>query len=245
MRKSPVPEQPIPLLPALAPSQLLSKGVPIRILEPAPADGNISLYELIIIVDLIQTLKPTRLLEIGTFDGRTTLNMAANSSPGAVVFTLDLPKDSLNSTLLPLAPFDAKFIANQAKGSKFADSEYQSKIVQLWGDSATFDFSPFVETMDFVFIDASHSYEYALQDSRTALRLLRNQGGVVLWHDYDTPWWPGVTRALNDLFVQGGAFGGLRHIEGTALAYLALGGNPGESPSTSNWAGVPGSANKL
>jgi SAM-dependent methyltransferase len=238
MRKRPVTERPVPVVPAFAAAELVSKGVPIRVLEPNVVDGNVSLFELFIIANLIQTLRPTRLLEIGTFDGRTTLNLAANSPPGAVVFTLDLPKDSLNSTLLPLAPFDAKYIGNQATGCRFAGAEYQNHIVQLWGDSAAFDFSPFVGTMDFVFIDGAHSYQYVLQDSRTALRLLRNGRGVILWHDYDTPWWTGVTQALNELFLRGGAFGGLRRIEGTALAYMAVGVNPCSLPGAAHEAGI-------
>jgi hypothetical protein len=32
----------------------------------------------------------------------------------------------------------------------------QNKVVQLRGDSAAFDFSPFVGTVDFVFIDGAH-----------------------------------------------------------------------------------------
>jgi SAM-dependent methyltransferase len=201
-------------------------------------DGNVSIFELVIIASLIQGLKPTRLLELGTFDGRTTLNMAANSSPGAVVFTLDLPKDSPNSTLLPLAPFEAKYIANRATVSRFVGTEYQNNIVQLRGDSAAFDFSPFAGTMDFVFIDGSHSYQYVLRDSATALRLLRNRRGVILWHDYGTPCWAGVTQALNELFVQGGAFAGLRRIEGTALTCMAVGVNLGTLPGATNEAGI-------
>lgn len=229
----PVTRYRIPLLlPALAASEF-SKGTPIRILEPTGVDGNVSILELVIIANLIQTLKPTRLLEIGTFDGRTTLNMAANMLPGAVVFTLDLPTDSPNSTVLPLAATEAKYIANRLTGSKFVGKEHQNNIVQLWGDSAAFDFSPYVGTMDFVFIDGSHSYQYILKDSATGMSLLRNGRGIILWHDYGE--WTGVTHALNELFLQGGAFAGLRRIEGTTLAYLAvgvnLGGDSGQMPS--------------
>jgi hypothetical protein len=238
MRKRSAQDKPVPVVPTLAASELVSKGLPIRILELTVVDGNVSIFELIVIANLIQILKPTRLLEIGTFDGRTTLNLAANSPPGAVVFTLDLPKDSLNSTLLPLAPFDAKYIANQATNHRFVGTEYQDRIVQLWGDSAAFDFSPFVGTMDFVFVDGAHSYQYVLQDSATALRLLRNERGVILWHDYDTPWWTGVTQALNELFLQDGPFGRLRRIEGTALAYMAVGVNPGPLPGVAHEAGI-------
>ena len=218
---------PNPLVPVVAASELVANGLPIRVLEPDAVDGNISVFELMMIASLIQTLQPTRLFEIGTFDGRTALNLAANSLPGATVFTLDLPPDSANSTLLPLDRLDANYIANRPNGSRFAGTEYEKKIVRLWGDSATFDISPFVGTMDLLFVDGAHSYQYALQDSATALRLLRKDRGVILWHDYARRCWPGVTQALNELFARGGVYRGLRRIEGTSLVCLAFGAQAG------------------
>ncbi len=78
--------------------------------------------------------------------------------------------------------------------------------------------------MDFVFIDASHTYEYVLSDSRAALKLLRRGGGtkVILWHDYGE--WEGVTRALDELAAGEPTFRGLRRIAGTSLACLVMGG---------------------
>jgi hypothetical protein len=93
------------------------------------------------------------------------------------------------------------------------------KICQLYGDSATFDFTPFFG-MDFIFIDGSHSYEYVLNDSRKAIQLLREGKGVILWHDYATEWWEGVTKALNDLYLNDSEFKDLKWIAGTSLVYL-------------------------
>ena len=78
--------------------------------------------------------------------------------------------------------------------------------------------------MDFVFVDASHAYEYVLNDSRIALNLLRQGKGIILWHDYNRPeWWPGVLKALNRLYTGSPAFSRLRQIEGN-LARLYGGG---------------------
>ena len=76
--------------------------------------------------------------------------------------------------------------------------------------------------MDFVFVDGSHSYEYVLNDSRLARRLLRKDGdGIIVWHDYGA--WRGVTRALNALYRRDSVFQGLKHIEGTTLVYCLQG----------------------
>ena len=47
----------------------------------------------------------------------------------------------------------------------------EKQITQLYGDSANFDFSPYAGRMGLVFVDGSHSYDYVLQDTASALRL--------------------------------------------------------------------------
>jgi hypothetical protein len=57
-------------------------------------------------------------------------------------------------------------------------------------------------------------------DSRIALRLLREGRGIILWHDYES--WYDVTRALNELYrTPEGA--DLRRIQGTSLVYVRRG----------------------
>ena len=73
--------------------------------------------------------------------------------------------------------------------------------------------------MDFVFVDGSHAYEYVLKDSESALKMIK-PGGVILFHDYNTSW-PGVTKALNELFTSNPRFKNLRHISQTSLAILS------------------------
>ena len=212
-------------LPVVSLSALTAEGAEIQLREPTAGDGNVTLLELLAIVRLVRTHGPRRLMEIGTFDGRTTLNLAANSPPGAEVFTLDLPQADLHNAQLPLAAGEQHFIKKDVSGARFQGTDCESKIVQLLGDSAVFDFSPYLQTMDFVFIDASHSYEYVLNDSRLALKLLRqgNGGGkkVILWHDYGE--WEGVTRALDELAGKDTDFRGLQRIAGTSLACLTVG----------------------
>ena len=100
---------------------------------------------------------------------------------------------------------------------RFAGNPLENKIVPLEGDSASFDFEPFFDRVDFVFVDGSHSYEYVMNDSSVAFKLLRDGKGTVLWHDYGT--WSSVTLALNELYL--GPLGkNLRQIRGTSLVYL-------------------------
>jgi hypothetical protein len=66
----------------------------------------------------------------------------------------------------------------------------------------TFDYTPFLGSVDFVLVDANHSYDCVKSDSEKAFELLR-PGGVIVWDDYR---WldchsecAGVTLFLNDL----------------------------------------------
>lgn len=195
-----------------------AEDISIQIREPIEKDGNISIIELFVINLLIKSFNPSSMFEMGTFDGRTTLNMACNSSREARIWTIDLLRNKIDETALPIVPLERKFIDKNTSGSRYLGSEDRKKISQLYGDTATYDFSPFFSSIDFVFIDASHSYEYVLHDSKTALKLLRDGKGVIVWHDYAI--WDGVTRAVNDLYSMTVEYKNVRHIAGTSLACL-------------------------
>lgn len=217
-----VKKKPIPIVPTIELAEVVSEHVPIQVREPVAIDGNISLAEIAVLSKLVKRYTPNRLFEIGTFDGRTTLNLAANASEEAEIYTLDLPKDKLSATDLPLEAGEEKYVDKAVSGARFLGTDCEQKITQLYGDSATFDFSPFFNTVDFIFIDGSHSYEYVLNDSKQALELLRDGRGLILWHDYGKPWWLGLTTALNEMYSAGKEFKNIQHIQGTSLVYLVI-----------------------
>ena len=97
-------------LPAISINQLNRFGlIPLNILEPISLNGNVSLLEVVVINHLVKTRSPNSIFELGTFDGRTSLNMAANMPESGVVLTLDLPQSSLNSTSFQTDPDEANF----------------------------------------------------------------------------------------------------------------------------------------
>jgi hypothetical protein len=213
--KMPAERERLPVLPL---SEVLSSDLEMKLLEPLAAGGNVSVLELLVIGRLAGIAQPTRAFEIGTFDGRTTLNVAANLQAPAKVFTLDLPKAGLRETKFELAPGEGAFVDKQESGARFKGTAYADRITQLFGDSATFDFSPFAGQMGLVFVDGSHAYEYVLKDSATALHL-GSKETIILWHDYQQDW-PGVIRALNELQQSNQECAGLKRIEGTSLVIL-------------------------
>jgi len=188
----------------------------IKIWEGGRANGNVRISELgILCAFASECADGSNVFEVGTFDGRTTLNLALNAPARCVVYTLDLPPD--RDTAFPLLSGERHLVEKPKPGLRYEahrDTRPAAvgKIRQLLGDSATFDFSPYEGSCSLVFVDGAHGYDYVLSDSRAAMAMA-SRGGVVVWHDYGV--WPDVTRALDELEQRGGY--GLRHIRGTSL----------------------------
>jgi hypothetical protein len=209
-----------PIIPKINPSTIIPECLPVDIRSPETRDGNVTLFELLIMAKLVRVRQPKTIFEIGTYDGRTTLNLAANASPDAKILTLDLPKNLRSATALKLVKSEERYINKEVCGERFERTDQEGKITQLYGDSATFDFTSYANSMDVVFIDGSHSSAYVRNDSLKAVPLLRDGHGIILWHDYDG--WQDVTRVLNELYLSGRPFDKIQHIEGTTLACLIL-----------------------
>ena len=201
-----------------APWQELIPSRPVCVVGARKANGNVRLSELAVLAKAAAAAPAgLSIIEIGTFDGRTTLNLAVNSPADTKVFTLDLPPDV--TTRFELEKGERQFVEKPAPGERYRRcrapwSQSAVRITQLHGDSAVFDWSPYAGTAGLVFVDGSHTYEYAAGDSETAFRLVAS-GGMIIWHDYGV--WEGVTRALEDLETARQL--GLRKIRGTSLAF--------------------------
>lgn len=220
-RKRPVVDDGMPPLniPSAELKSIVSDPQPVHIFEPDAANGNVSEWELLSIAQIVANKKPEACFEIGTFDGRTTLNIAANMPATGKVYTMDLPPDEVENTALAIASGDEDFIKKEESGKRFKNTPYADRITQLWGDSATFDYTPYIGKMDLVFVDGAHSFEYVKKDTDTALSLLKPEGGIILWHDYGSKWWKGLTRAMNELYAEKKVLSGMVYVRGTVLVY--------------------------
>jgi predicted O-methyltransferase YrrM len=186
--------------------------IELRLFEP-PVEGNASGFEIACLCALVRHLRPSVILEIGTFNGNTTLQLAANTPPATRIYTLDLPWDARTSPEAEAAG-DVAFIASEKrKALRFVSTDQESKIKRLYGDSLSVNFSDLLggEKADFIFVDAGHSYECVRNDSEKSFSVL-NKGGVIVWHDYGASW-PSVYKYLNELSKRKN----LRNIEGTEL----------------------------
>lgn len=190
----------------------------MRIWEHKKENGNVRISELGILAAFAADCRDgSNLFEIGTFDGRTTLNLALNAPAQCMIYTLDLSPNF--ETMFPLAAGEWHMVDKPKPGLRY--KKYQEvypaaieRIHQLLGDSATFDYSPYKDSCSLVFVDGSHSYDYVMSDTRVAMDMVE-RGGVVVWHDYGI--WEDVTKALDELEKRKGYE--LRNISGTSLVY--------------------------
>jgi predicted O-methyltransferase YrrM len=145
---------------------------------------SLNLEELACLLAIAKFAQAKNIIEIGTYDGNTALNLAANTSDDATITTVDLP-EVWDGRLALEIPERYKNVTNrQGVGSQFSGTRYAHKIRQVFGDSAELNWGEqFHNKFDLVFIDGCHHRRYVEIDTRNALNHLRSRG-LIVWHDY-------------------------------------------------------------
>lgn len=109
--------------------------------------------------------------EIGTWRGESVANVAS-VVPECV--TLNLSREEI-----------VKLTDNETYADAHARfSKHLDNVTHIYGNSQTFDFTPYLHQFDMVFIDGDHHAKAVLKDTKTAFELLRDEKSVVVWHDY-------------------------------------------------------------
>jgi predicted O-methyltransferase YrrM len=175
----------------------------IELQSLAPHPGCVRFVELVFLGLLMRHLRPRRVFEFGTLQGRTTLNLALNLPVDSQILTLNLRVEDQEQFDGWHKQDELLVKENRGKiGRLFRESEVAQKITQLWGDSLTIRLDQYRGAMDLVFIDGNRQYDYVKSDSKNAARMLR-PGGLIVWHDYNYA--DSVTEAVDD-FCRENAF---------------------------------------
>ena len=177
-------------------------------------DGMLPSEEAMALLAILVAEAPAEVLEVGTYMGHTTRQMAENL-PAAIIHTVDLPQDFSpeQDPEQNLLKDDFHLIARRTVGREFKGRPCASRIKQHFGDTANWDFREAANATCF-FVDGSHTYEYCENDSAKCLELCGGRG-VFLWHDCDRMH-PGVVEFVSEWRRQGRD---IRRIAGTVLAY--------------------------
>lgn len=146
-------------------------------------DLSIDPLEIMYLVSILQSMNAKKVLEIGTWDGNTALNIASNLADDAQVVTVDLPPDSKGKMDLTIPAMLNNMTDRNRLGTQYMGTPQAAKIKQVYGDSATLDWGTLGGPFDAIFIDGCHAYAYVQSDTENALRVVR-AGGLIIWHDY-------------------------------------------------------------
>jgi methyltransferase family protein len=183
--------------------------------------GGISLLESFVLVACARLVDAHRFFEFGTFLGRTTLNLAMNSPEDAEIYSLDLDHSAVRLITQDPADTEVTEIHLQAPKFDFTGMSEEKKIALLTGNSRTFDFAPWTERIDLIFVDGGHDLATLTDDTANSLRLAsQTRPSCILWHDYGNKDYEPLKEFLDELSDKIDIF----HVEDTMLcAHFANG----------------------
>jgi len=159
-------------------------------------DLSLDAQEVLTLMAITAFLKPKKILEIGTSDGNTTLNLVANAAKGAKIITFDLPEDWEGGFEIRVPEMMKNVTDRDVVGRQYRQSDYAKQVIQVFGDSAKIDYSKLDGPFDLAFIDGCHFYEYVKKDTKNVLDYI-SKGGTIIWHDYGML--EDVSRAVDEL----------------------------------------------
>jgi predicted O-methyltransferase YrrM len=179
--------------------------------ENAPAVfGQSSFFDLAALCALVRVARPKSIFEFGTYTGNSGRNMLLNAPPDATLTTLDLPPEG--RTAVEGLDWE-KGIDDRVIAQRLRDSAVAPRVRQIFGDSMKFDPMPYSNSMDFIWVDACHEYEFVKNDTNKSWEMLK-PGGTIAWHDL-TYTCPGVVQHLREV-AQSRT---VHRISGTNVAY--------------------------
>lgn len=183
---------------------------------PGPRDlcgvGNATYYHAL--ASLARAIRPSSVLEIGTYLGVGTMTIALNAPDDCRIVTVDLPDDPTMDDAHDLSRGDLELIARRRArvGEAFLRSPMKDRITQIRADSLTWEPDESLRPVDMVLIDGGHSGPIVRADTDNAFKLVAPTG-TIIWDDYFYLY-PGIVSYLDEL-VDGGRH--LHVIRGTNL----------------------------
>jgi predicted O-methyltransferase YrrM len=211
-------------LDALIPPEL-QDDVSVSLKALRTQDHNCTLTELFVLAVATKATSARNAYEIGTYDGRSTLAIAANLASGGKIHTLNLPEDYFDKYPGHQHRVDIQLSRKVVSGYRFLRQAEHESIVQVWGNSLEYsaeENGPY----DLIFIDGGHGYQEVKHDSGEALRLVNRQSGIILWHDATSygvgKWLPELRKQTGHVYRVKGTDMALLHFKnGKAVEYAA------------------------
>jgi predicted O-methyltransferase YrrM len=136
---------------------------PVTLTELPSGPWSSPVADVVTLAKIAVSVKPRRVLEVGSYRGYTTRLLAEHTAPDARIVAFD---------------------RDPRHGEAYRDTPLAAKIERRIGevDSAAFS-ADAPGSFDLIFLDADHAYAAVKHDTEVLLPLLA-PGGIFLWHDY-------------------------------------------------------------
>ncbi len=134
-------------------------------------DGGSLPTDLALIRGLASLFKDCMYFEIGTWRGESVANIAGVAKE---CYTLNLSSKEMK----------AMGVRNKYMYMMGYFSNHLENVVQLSGNSMTFDFEGINKKFDLIFIDGDHHYDMVKNDTEKVLKHLAHEESIIVWHDY-------------------------------------------------------------
>jgi predicted O-methyltransferase YrrM len=187
---------------------LLFEKSPYDKFDPRPYPGDLQGWgsDHPVLVESIQILRPARICEVGSWKGRSAINMARAVKALRLTTEIVCVDTWLGSPEHWLRQDPEWYASLQIRNGMpqlyytFLANVVRAKVTDVitpfptTSDNAAAVFSALGTRFDLIYIDAAHEYEPAKRDISTYYDLLADDG-LLIGDDYLV--WPGVTEAAN------------------------------------------------
>lgn len=157
-------------LPVITMDQLVKTGT-VEVGPMTFLDGGSLPTDMMLLAGLAEGIRDCTYFEIGTWRGESVTTLARRVKS---CHTLCLTDDRMR----------ALGMHEKTIGAHRMFSRDLENVVQLRGDSRSFDYASLGMKFDLIFIDGDHHYDFILSDTRNVFRHLIHENSVVVWHDY-------------------------------------------------------------
>lgn len=178
---------------------------PDWVTELETISGWLEPEEALLLAKLASEVQNGRVVELGSYQGKSTVALARSISPGSRVIAVDTfrgsPEHQPGAAYFDAATLDAEgavdtlpiLLANLRRFGLEAR-------VEIWRADSAAAATRMRKPVGLLFVDADHLYARICDDLAAWLPLL-SPGGIVVLHDVGE--WPGPTRAAADLLDRG------------------------------------------